>query len=250
VIIFCSYTPHHNQNAFPKKEGTMAGEISERVDVYRAGEARACIIVAGYPDAGFERIVGCKYKDFPPIVSWARRIAASGVTAITYSNREPIQDLREVIDHVRTLGFDDIALLASSGNAPLAFSCLMRDSGVRISRAALLYPYTLAVPADAKKFGFVTPADERTPADLDPDIPLFIARAGRDEMPRLNETLDGFIGGALAANLPLTLMNHPTAAHAFDVNDNGPLTRAIIDHCLSFLSGSSNSMRLPNGSAT
>ena len=39
-------------------------------------------------------------------------------------------------------------------------------------------------------------------------------------------------------------------AHAFDLNDDGPETRAIIDHCLSFLRDSSNSMRLPNGSAT
>jgi len=41
-------------------------------------------------------------------------------------------------------------------------------------------------------------------------LPLFIARAGRDE-PGLNETLDRFIAHALAANLPITLANHETS---------------------------------------
>ena len=211
------------------------------MDVYEAeGSSRACIIVAGYPDAGFERHVGCTFKDFAPVVAWAKRIAAAGVTAITYSNVEG--DLHAVVSEVRARGYEDIALWASSGNAPLAVSMLMRDSRVNISRTALFYPYTLSVPDEAKKFGFATPANERSAKDLAP-TPLFIVRAGRDEMPRLNATLDGFVRDALAANLPVTLLNDAESKH-------GAETPYAITQCLSFLSGSSNSMRLPNGSST
>ena len=52
------------------------------------------------------------------------------------------------------------------------------------------------------------------------DVPLFVARAGRDEMPRLNETLDAFLTKAVARNLPITFANHPTGPHAFDLFDD------------------------------
>ena len=67
------------------------------------------------------------------------------------------------------------------------------------------------------------------------DLPLFIARAGKDEMPGLNDSIDRFVAGALARNLPLTLVNHPTAPHAFDLVDDSEATREVIRRILAFL---------------
>src|SRR3954447_202706 len=47
----------------------------------------AVVIVAGYPDAGFQRTVGCRFKEMGSSTSWGRLIAASGMVAITYANR-------------------------------------------------------------------------------------------------------------------------------------------------------------------
>jgi hypothetical protein len=44
--------------------------------------------------------------------------------------------------------------------------------------------------------------------------PLFIARAGRDAVPLLNDALDRFVAAAVAANAPLTLVNHPTGVQS------------------------------------
>jgi hypothetical protein len=66
-------------------------------------------------------------------------------------------------------------------------------------------------------------------------VPLFIARAGRDESPRLNEKLDRFVGDALARNLPITLVNHPEGPHAFDLFHDSAMTRAVIRQVLAFL---------------
>ncbi len=55
----------------------------------------------------------------------------------------------------------------------------------------------------ARIWGFVNPCAGKSVEDLPHDVPLFIARAGRDEMPHLNETLDRFLGKALTRNLPL-----------------------------------------------
>lgn len=54
-------------------------------------------------------------------------------------------------------------------------------------------------------------------------------------MPGLNDTIDRFIGLALTRNLPLTLLNHASAPHAFDIVDNSETTREVIRLVLGFL---------------
>src|SRR3990172_10772595 len=58
------------------------------------------VIVAGFPDLGFQRIVGCKFKEMGSSVSWARLTAASGMGAITYSNRSPAADVHALLQYV------------------------------------------------------------------------------------------------------------------------------------------------------
>jgi hypothetical protein len=58
------------------------------------------------------------------------------------------------------------------------------------------------------------------PEDASTLMPMLIVRAGRDEIPTLNNALDRFVTRALAANAPITVMNHPTGGHGFDSFDN------------------------------
>jgi len=211
------------------------------------GKAPVVILVAGFPDAGFQRMLGCRFKEMGSTVSWARLRAASGVAAVAYANREPAADLDALLRHLRSegasLGLDAerVGLWASSGHAPLALWALMGDSGPRPSCAALLYPFTLdreghTVVADAARaFHFSHPGAGRSVADLPPDAPIFVARAGRDENPGLNDTLDRFVADALSRNLPVTMTNHPEGAHAFDLLDDGLITRGIVGEVLAFL---------------
>jgi hypothetical protein len=60
-------------------------------------------------------------------------------------------------------------------------------------------------------------------------------RAGQEQMPRLNETLDRFLAAALTRNLPLTFVNHHTAPHAFDLFDNSEISREIVKQILAFM---------------
>jgi hypothetical protein len=230
---------------FPGADGGVLA-----LDVYRppeAGSRPAVVIAAGYPDPGYQRILGCRFKDTGSSVSWARLIAASGMAAVTYTNREPEADLRALLQHLRqdagALGIDAsrIALWAGSGNVPLALSVLMRDSGEAPRCAVLCYGFTLdldgatAVAEAARTFRFVNPCAGRTVDDLPKGRPLFVVRAGRDEFPGLNETLDRFVGAALAGNRPLTLVNHADAPHAFDLFHDSETSREIIRQILGFL---------------
>jgi hypothetical protein len=223
------------------------------MDVYRPATAGndaqlpIVVIVAGYRDAGFQRMLGCSFKDMGSTVGWARLMAASGIAAIAYVNREPVADLEEILRHLRengeSLGLDGerIGLWASSGNAPLALWALTAGREVHPRCAALLYPYTLdldghtGVAEAAAMFRFENPAAGKSAADLPADVPLFLARAGLDEMPRLNETLDRFLGAALSRNLPVTLANHSRGPHAFDLLDDGETSREIVRATLQFL---------------
>jgi len=223
------------------------------LDVYsppdRAAGARmpAVVLVAGYSDVGFGKMLGCRFKDMGSSVSWARLIAASGLTAITYANREPAADLQALLGYVRknaeSLGIDAtrIGAWASSGNVPLALSLLLRDAAPPLRCAALSYGFLLDLDgatgtAEAsRQFGFANPCAGKTLDDLAPDVSLFLARAGRDQFAHLNESIDRFVAGALARNLPVTLVNLPEAPHAFDLFLDTEMSREIIRQILGFL---------------
>jgi hypothetical protein len=206
----------------------------------------AVILVAGYPDRGFQAMLGCRFKEMGSSVSWARLIAASGMAAITYANHEPAADLGAVLDHVRRhageLGVDPtrLALWASSGNVPLALAALMETAN-SFTCATLCYGLTMDldgstfVADSAKSYRFVNPAAGRSVEDLPADVPLLLARAGQDQFAGLNGAMDRFIAHALRRNLPISVVNHPTGPHAFDLFDDSEASREIVRSVLRFL---------------
>lgn len=215
---------------------------------FRSGERRpAVILVVGYSDVGAQAKAGCKFKEMESLISWSRLIAACGLIAITYSNREPAEDFAAVSRYVRenaeALGVDAtrLGLWASSGNSPLALSALMQDSAKPIQCAAFFYPFLLdldgsALVANASKtFKFVNPCAGQSVDDLPSGVPLFLARAGRDEFPGLNGTIDRFVCEGLEKNLPLTVVNHPTGPHAFDLLQDSAFSRSVVQQALKFL---------------
>jgi hypothetical protein len=87
----------------------------------------------------------------------------------------------------------------------------------------------------AARFRFANPLAGKSVEDLPRDASLYLVRAGRDEMPALNESLDRFVADALRRNLSVTLVNHATGAHAFDLFDNSEPSKRIIRDVLLFL---------------
>jgi hypothetical protein len=222
------------------------------MDLYLPPEARepavpAVVMALGYRDEGAVARLGCRFKEMQSNVSWARLIAASGMAAVTYTNREPAGDFRAILSHLQqnaaTLGLDAgrIGLWATSGHVPVALSALVRDGSIKVRCAALLYGFTLdldggaGVANNSKQFGFVTPCAGKSVDDLATDVPMFLARAGKDQFAGLNEAMDRFAARALAANLPLTLVNHANGPHAFDLFDATDTSREIIRRVLGFL---------------
>lgn len=228
--------------------GVLTMDIYYPPDQKTGAQIPAVVFVIGYSDLGAEAMLGCKFKEMESYVGWARLAAASGLAAITYTNREPEADLHTLLRYIRqnaaALGIDSnqIAIWSASGNVPLALSILMQPEFREFLQcAALCYGYTLdlegstAVAEAQRQWGFANPCAGKSARDLPQNLPLFVARVGQDTTPRLNETLDRFLSQALACNLPLTLANHPTGPHAFDMLHDSETSREIIRQILAFL---------------
>lgn len=227
--------------------GTLALDIYRPPDSEDETRLPAVVFVSGYPDSGLEAIVGCKLKEMEAYVSWGRLTAASGLAAITYTNREPTADVLSLLQHVRqnaaSLGVDEsrIGVWACSGNVPNALSVLMGERRDHLRCAVLCYGYMLdlagstSVAGASKTFGFTNPCAGKSVDDLPRDVPLFVVKSGRDETPNLNGTIDRFMNEALVQNLPVTFVNHSSAPHAFDLMHDSETSREIIRQILAFM---------------
>ncbi len=225
--------------------GPMAFDLYRPADAPPDARPPVVIFVSGYSDAGLQAFLGCKLKDWESYIGWGRLAAASGLTAITYSTNNPAADLPALLQHIRSnassLGIDEtrIGLWACSGNGPMALSMLIEDAGLRCG--VLAYAYTLDldgathVADTAKTYGFANPCAGKSVADLPPHTALFLARAGQDQLPHLNEGMDRFVTQGLARNLPLTVTNHPEGPHAFDLLHDSETTREVIRQIVAFL---------------
>ena len=102
----------------------------------------AVVIVAGYPDVGVPLRLGCVFKDMEMSISLAQLIAASGMSAVTYTTSQSATDVMAVLDylttHAGTLGLDgSLGLWATSGNVPVALGALVAADRPPIAAAIL-----------------------------------------------------------------------------------------------------------------
>jgi hypothetical protein len=232
----------------------FAPHVSERLrlDLYKPQNGSTVplpvvLFVTGYSDVGARKVFGCRLKELAQYEDWARLIACSGMAAITYENQDPIRDLRLLLSYLTenasVLGLDDrrTGLWSCSGNVPNALGLMSTERNVSgIKCAALCYGYMLdiegthSVTDAASQYGFVNPCVGMQPSDL-VHVPMMIVRAGGDEIPGLNESLDRFIISALDANIQLVALNQPGVPHAFDVLEHTEVTRVAIRQVLGFL---------------
>jgi dienelactone hydrolase len=200
------------------------------MDLYRpAGQQGAVpvvLLVHGEADPAALRGV----RGWGQYAGWGRLLAAQGLAAVVFEHRS-IQDagidavdaevdaaVAAAADRAGELGLDGgrLGVAGFSAGAMLAARAVARAPR-RFRCAALCYG----------------------PPDVQPDPawpPVLVVRAGRDH-PDLNRAIDAFLTAALAANLPVELVNHPDGHHAFDTVDDSDQSRRVIRRVLAFLGG-------------
>lgn len=221
------------------------------IDLYEPIEATGAprpwvLFVNGLSDVGARRVLGCAIKDMASYESWGRAMAASGIVGIAHATDvDPVSDVRRVWATIETcadelgLARDRGAIWACSSHVPNALGLLLAPA-LPLRAAVLCYGYMLdldgaeGVAAAQRTWRFANPAAGHNVGDLAP-VPMLVVRAGRDENPHLNASIDAFAAHALAANFPLTLTNYPDGVHAFDLTDDTAAARRVVMHVLAFL---------------
>jgi acetyl esterase/lipase len=182
-----------------------------------------------------------KPKDWGMFQSWGRLVAAAGMVAVIFTHRfspppqlllvEAASDLSAALQYIRSnaesfqADGDCVGVCAwSSGGELLTPLLIDRPVFVRclVAFYALLDVQQYAPPGDAAALRYLKAfsAIASLPEDASTLMPMLIVRAGRDEIPTLNDALDRFVARALAANAPITVTNYPEGGHGFDSFDN------------------------------
>ncbi len=231
---------------------TVAGPLV--MDLHHPPEAAAVarptpavVFVTGYADAGARARFGRNAKDMGAYASWGELAASSGMIGVTYVNEDPVSDVRVLFRHLRDHGArygvdaNRIGIWSCSGNVPNALGLLIDGPRDGLRCAAISYGFTLDldgandVAEAARQWRFANPCEGKSVDELPADIPLFVARAGRDEFPGLNRSMDRFLLHAIRRNLPIAFVNHPEGPHAFDLFQDSATTRLVVRDILRFL---------------
>ena len=193
-------------------------------------------------------------KDWGIYTSWGRLIAASGFVGVTFTHRleypnksleKAAQDVLAAIDYLRANGDkyhvdkDRICLIAYSAGGPL-LSLAMRGETPFVRCLIAFYAFMDIQQSDYRKTEAAETVKAFSPITyLQEDVskipPLLIARAGRDEVPSMDDSIDRFVKEALAKNIMFNLANHPHGVHGFDNQNDDERSREIIRSAIAFM---------------
>jgi dienelactone hydrolase len=205
-----------------------AGGAELLMDLYRPAGHRGAVpvVLLVHGEAAPAALRGV--RGWGQYAGWARLLAAQGLAAAVFEHRaireagiaavdaEVDAAIAAVADRAGELGLDRgrLGVAGFSAGAMLAARAVARAPRP-LRCAALCYG----------------------PPDVEPDPawpPVLVVRAGRDH-PDLNRAIEAFVAAALAANLPVELVNHAGGHHAFDTADDTDESRRVIRRVLAFL---------------
>ena len=204
-------------------------------------------------------------KDWGVYTSWGRIVGASDLIGVTFTHRLTAQktsledaasDLAAAIAYVRAnadslnIDKDRICLAAySAGGALLA--PIMRDKPAYVRCLVGFYAFM-----DIQQSGNLFAVNESKESlqrfssinylakDAEKIPPIFIARAGLDAVPTMDDSIDRFVREALAKNVALTFVNHPNGVHGFDNQTDDERSREIIQSAIAFMKSNLNAAKV------
>jgi acetyl esterase/lipase len=234
---------------------TRVNEPHLLMDIYlpprlRVGERRPAVLFihGGVP-------AGSPAKNMGVFQSWGRLVAASGMVGVTFTHRlgyPKLQlpgaagDVSAAVDYIRAradslkIDRDRICLVAYSGGGPL-LSAAMRDKPAYVRCLVAFYALLDIQQSELhKEHELVETAKEFSPithlaTDASRIAPMFVARAGLDEIPGINDSIDRFIREAISKNAAIIVANHPQGVHGFDIATDDDRSRQIIRGVITFM---------------
>jgi acetyl esterase/lipase len=198
---------------------------------------------------------------WPTYRSWGRLVTAAGLVGVVFNHRmttdeniaEAASDVTAAVEYVRSnaaafgIDTDRLCVAVYSAGGPLA-SVFMRERQPGIRCLVLFYPYLdLEHMRSQSPFRPAHPAahvdslvPHYSPAHLLTVAPaalppIFLAMAGADAIPRLNDSIERFVRAAVASRVEIDFALHRTGVHGFDQRNHDERTREILERALAFV---------------
>ena len=200
---------------------TVAGRDIQ-MDFYRPASA---VAGAKLPVLVFSNFIGGNpQREWNIYTGWARVATAFGFAAINPDSRNDATEedflalLAYLHEHAAELRVDPdrVAVYAASAHVSTALPFLQSSRRPAAVKAATMY------------YGVGNVEQFRS------DLPLLWVRAGLDRR-GLNQAIGDLAGKAIRQNAPVTLLNHVSGYHGFEVLNNDETSRAVIEQTLRFL---------------
>jgi acetyl esterase/lipase len=230
----------------------------QRLDVYlppnlAESETRPGVVFV-HGDAPPDRLRNA--KDRGQFQSWGELVAQEGLTGITFNHRssedgrkfaeasrDVSQALAFAVSQAAQLKLDGsrLCVWTCSGGPPLVLPELLRTPP----------PFVRCVVCYYGEMDLETLRDD-FPADIPDEVlrrysplhqlrestarlpPMLIVRADQDWEP-LNTTIDAFVAVAASRHVTIDFLTHPDGSHAFDVLNDVPRSKEIIESTLQFI---------------
>lgn len=158
---------------------------------------------------------------------WARLVAVNGMIAVNHTSRggKALKDTEALVDYLQKnateLGIDKdrVGIWSCSANVGVGLPLAMQDNRKYIRTLIMYYGA-----------GW-TPEDNVVKRQ---DLEIQVVRAGLD-FHTLNQNIETFVKHAMTVDAHLEYINYPEGQHAFDIFDDTPRSKMIIQQTLDFL---------------
>lgn len=165
---------------------------------------------------------------------WARLVTRRGFAAVLYEAPDAdFSRTQEERERVGVATLDSLVRTLERNAARHAIDPAQLVVWAGSSQTTVGTPF--ALEGDRPVAGYVLyygSGNARAPRS---DVPVMLVRAGQDS-PALNADMDSLVSRLTRVGTPLTVVHHPAGPHAFDIIDSTPVSAAIIEQTLDFVS--------------